>query len=194
MFAKDQGDLGSIPGRVIPNTLKMVLDTSLLNTQQYHVRIKGVKWSNLGKGVAPTPTPRRSSHWKESLLVALDYCHQLYLYIYIYIYIYILIYGETVSLYHNSSVWLETPEASRWGRNPPNNPSVCLAVCMYVCLSVCLSLSLSLYIYIYIYITQYFSPSLSLSLSMDISGHVVLMSRLSLHNYDTRLPKPRKLR
>ena len=28
-----QGDLGSVPGRVIPKTLKMVLDTSLLNTQ-----------------------------------------------------------------------------------------------------------------------------------------------------------------
>ena len=34
-------DLGSIPGRVIPKTLKMVLDTSLLNTKQYKVRIKG---------------------------------------------------------------------------------------------------------------------------------------------------------
>ena len=34
-------DLGSIPGRVILKTLKMVLDTSLLNTQQYNVRIKG---------------------------------------------------------------------------------------------------------------------------------------------------------
>ena len=27
--------------RVLPKTLKMVLDTSLLNTQQYEVRIKG---------------------------------------------------------------------------------------------------------------------------------------------------------
>ena len=35
------GDLGSIPGQVIPKTLKMVLDTSLLNTQQYKVCIKG---------------------------------------------------------------------------------------------------------------------------------------------------------
>ena len=34
-------DLGSIPGRVIPKILKMVLDTSLLNTQQYKVRIEG---------------------------------------------------------------------------------------------------------------------------------------------------------
>ena len=31
------GDLG----HVIPKTLKMLLDTSLLNTQQYKVRLKG---------------------------------------------------------------------------------------------------------------------------------------------------------
>ena len=41
MFANGPGDLGSIPDRVIPKTLKMVLDTSLLNTQQYKVCIKG---------------------------------------------------------------------------------------------------------------------------------------------------------
>ena len=41
VFANGLGDLGSIPGRVISKTLKMVLDTSLLNTQQYKVRIKG---------------------------------------------------------------------------------------------------------------------------------------------------------
>ena len=32
---------GPIPGGIIPRTLKIVLDTSLLNTQQYKVRIKG---------------------------------------------------------------------------------------------------------------------------------------------------------
>ena len=41
VFANGPGDLGSIPGRVIPKTLKMVLCASLLNTQQYKVRIKG---------------------------------------------------------------------------------------------------------------------------------------------------------
>ena len=41
LFANGPGDLGSIPGHAIPKTLKMVLDTSLLNTQQYKVRIKG---------------------------------------------------------------------------------------------------------------------------------------------------------
>ena len=41
VFANGPGDRGSIPGRVIPKTLKMVLDTALLNTQHYKVRIKG---------------------------------------------------------------------------------------------------------------------------------------------------------
>ena len=41
VFANGPKDLGSIPGHVIPKTLKIVLDTSLLNTQQYKVRIKG---------------------------------------------------------------------------------------------------------------------------------------------------------
>ena len=41
MFANGPRDLGSIQGCIIPKTLKMVLDTSLLNTQQYKVGIKG---------------------------------------------------------------------------------------------------------------------------------------------------------
>ena len=41
VFINGPGDLGSIPGHVIPKTLKMVLDTALLNTQQYKVYIKG---------------------------------------------------------------------------------------------------------------------------------------------------------
>ena len=41
VFTSGPGDLGSIPGRIIPKTFKMVLDTSLLNTQDYKVRIKG---------------------------------------------------------------------------------------------------------------------------------------------------------
>ena len=41
VFANGPGDLGSIPGRVIPKTQKMVRDATLLNTQQYKVGIKG---------------------------------------------------------------------------------------------------------------------------------------------------------
>ena len=50
MFANGPGDRGSIPGRVIPKTQKMVLDDALLGTQYYKVMIKGKmelswKWS-----------------------------------------------------------------------------------------------------------------------------------------------------
>ena len=41
VFPNSAGDLGSIPSRVMPMSFKMVLDTSLLNTQQYKVHIKG---------------------------------------------------------------------------------------------------------------------------------------------------------
>ena len=41
VFATGLGDLGSIPSYVMPKTLKIVFDTSLLNTQQYKVHIKG---------------------------------------------------------------------------------------------------------------------------------------------------------
>ena len=40
VFANGPGDLGSIPGRVIPKTQKMVLDATLLNTQHHKVKIK----------------------------------------------------------------------------------------------------------------------------------------------------------
>ena len=38
----------------------------------------------------------------------------------IYIYIYLVIHRQTVLLYHNSSVWLDTLEISCWDRKPPN--------------------------------------------------------------------------
>ena len=41
VFTNVPEDLGSIPGCVIPKILKMVLDTTLLNTQRYKARIKG---------------------------------------------------------------------------------------------------------------------------------------------------------
>ena len=71
VFANGPGDLGSIPGRVIPKTQKMVLDASLLNTQHYKVWIKGkVEQSREGC----------SSYRKGSLRVTLDYGRQLYLF------------------------------------------------------------------------------------------------------------------
>ena len=56
LFANGPGDLGSVPGRVIPKTLKIVLDTPLHNTQQ-NKYVSRVKWNKKGKGVTPSPTP-----------------------------------------------------------------------------------------------------------------------------------------
>ena len=41
VFTNGLGDLGLIPGRIIPKTLKMILDIALLNIWHYKVRIKG---------------------------------------------------------------------------------------------------------------------------------------------------------
>ena len=77
------GDLGSIPGRVISKTLKMVFDTSLLNTQQYKVRIKGKVEQSRERSSAPPLHLGVVAIEKGNLLVALDLGHQLYFYIYI---------------------------------------------------------------------------------------------------------------
>ena len=61
VFANGPGDLGSIPGRVIPKTQKMVLDATLLNIQHYKVGIKG-KVEQSRKGVVPSPTPQCGSY------------------------------------------------------------------------------------------------------------------------------------
>ena len=71
VFANGPGDLGSIPGRVIPKTQKMVLDASLLNTQHYKVRVKG-KVEQSREGVAPFPTHWCSIYRKGSLRITLD--------------------------------------------------------------------------------------------------------------------------
>ena len=53
VFANGLGGRGTIPGRVIPKTLKTFLDTSLLNTQHYKVWIND-KWCNPEKGITPS--------------------------------------------------------------------------------------------------------------------------------------------
>ena len=50
-------DRGSMPGRVIPKTQKMVLDAALLNTQHYKVRIKGKMEQSREKSSALPYTP-----------------------------------------------------------------------------------------------------------------------------------------
>ena len=54
VFANGPGGLCSIPGRVIPKTFKMVLDTPLPNTRQYKVHIEGkVEQSREGSSANP---------------------------------------------------------------------------------------------------------------------------------------------
>ena len=69
--------MGSIPGRVVPKTQKMylMLPCLTLSIIRYASR---VKWSNPGRGVAPSPTPWCSSYRKGSLRVTFDYGRQLY--------------------------------------------------------------------------------------------------------------------
>ena len=90
VFANGLGDLGSIPGRVIPKTQKMVLDASLLNTQYSKVRIKGKVEQSWEKSNAP-PTTWCSSYWKGSIQITLKYLNfkensSICLFIYLFIY------------------------------------------------------------------------------------------------------------
>ena len=77
VFVNGPGDLGSIPGRVIPKTLKKWYLILLCLTLSIIKHISRVKWSNPGKSVAPSSTPWCCSYWKESLWVVLDYNCQL---------------------------------------------------------------------------------------------------------------------
>ena len=61
LLAKGPGDRDSILGQVIPKIFKIVLDSSLLNTQHYNIRIKG-KWDNPEKKLTPSSTPRFCSY------------------------------------------------------------------------------------------------------------------------------------
>ena len=71
MFANGPGDWESVPGRVIPKTQKMVLDSALFNTQHYKVRIKG-KVEQPRERNSALSYISVSSYWKGSLHVTLD--------------------------------------------------------------------------------------------------------------------------
>ena len=71
-------------GRVFVNKWYLIHLCLILSIIRY---VLNIKWSNTGKEVASSLTPRCSTYWKGSLQVTLDYGRQLYLYIYIYIYV-----------------------------------------------------------------------------------------------------------
>ena len=61
VFANGPRDMGSIPGRIIPKTLKWYLMLPCLTLINIRY-VSRVKWSNPGKGAAFSPTPRCSSY------------------------------------------------------------------------------------------------------------------------------------
>ena len=61
VYTKAPGNRDSIPARVIPKTQKMVLIPTFL-TLSIIMYVLRVKWSNHGKRVAPSATPRCSSY------------------------------------------------------------------------------------------------------------------------------------
>ena len=73
VFVNGPGDRGSIPGSVVPLKWYLIPPCLKLSNIRY---VSRVKWSNPGKWVTPSHTC--SINWKGSLLVALDYGHQLY--------------------------------------------------------------------------------------------------------------------
>ena len=84
-FANGQGDLGSIPGRVVPKTQKMVFDASLCNTQHYKVWIKGKVRQYRERSSAPlhfgVGAIEKGAFGSPSSTVAnsLTYCHNVYI-------------------------------------------------------------------------------------------------------------------
>ena len=87
VFDSGSGDLGSIPGGVIPKTLKWHLIHPCLTLSNIRY-VSKVNWSNPGKGVVASPTPRCSTNWKWAFCSPSTTVAK-FIYIYIYIYIYI---------------------------------------------------------------------------------------------------------
>ena len=61
LLANDLGERASIPGQVLPKTQKMVLDSALLNTRHYKVRVKR---SNPEKRISHTGIGQNDENFK----------------------------------------------------------------------------------------------------------------------------------
>ena len=61
VFPNGPVDLGSIPGQIIPNTLKWYLIPPCLTLSNISY-VSRIKWSNPGGKIAPSSTPRCSSY------------------------------------------------------------------------------------------------------------------------------------
>ena len=85
VFATGPGYLGSIPGLVIPNIQKIVLDAVLFYNQPYNIRIKS-KVGQSRVGVAPFLKHRCCSDRKGAFVSPLSNLNYIHIYIYIYVY------------------------------------------------------------------------------------------------------------
>ena len=79
VFDCGPGDRGSISGWVILKKWYLIPPCLTLSIIRF---VSRVKWSNTGKGVASSSTPRCSSYWKGSFRLALDYGRKIHFYIY----------------------------------------------------------------------------------------------------------------
>ena len=126
----------------------------------------GHRWPG-GKAITVIPYFRGLQKWSLTVrcnLVSFTWhplfrgpCHSARntVYIYIYIYIYIVFYRQTISLHHNSTVWLDTWDAPSQDRKPANFKIyiyiyICVCVCVYVCVYVYVCVWMHTYIYIYV--------------------------------------------
>ena len=146
VFANGPRVLRSIPGHVIRKTLKMVLDTFLLNTQLYKVRNMGKVEQSREMRIA-FPTPRCRSYWKGCLLVALDYCGQLYFFLYIYIYIY-----THTHIYICVCVCVHIHVYTYTYNHAPPHTHVQTYICLLVCVGAWIYMCMYIRVYASIYV------------------------------------------
>ena len=102
--------------------------------------ISRVKWSNLGKGVMPSPTPRCSRYWKWSLLVALDYSRQLYFLTFV---------KNQQELIHGPNIYIYIYIFKS------EHMSICMWLYIHVCIIVYVIECVCIFIYVSVYKTTY---------------------------------------
>ena len=141
LFTNSPGDLGSITGRVISKTMKMVLNASLLKTQHYNVRIKGkVGQSRKRNSVLPFTfvwklSKRNTSGHPQRRSPNLSY---IYIYIYSNIYVY-----KSHSYIHSSTythIYIQIYKfKNHTYAHTHTHTHICVCMCVCVCVCVCIS-------------------------------------------------------
>ena len=97
--ASMMGDIFSLPTADTLRAFSFLTPPCLTLSNIRYVSM--VKWSNPGKGVAPTPTPQCCTYWKGSdwqlFICILTHTHYIYILTFIFIYMYIYIHIITPS-------------------------------------------------------------------------------------------------